>query len=347
MSPDRTRERSRSMRREIALCLAGLGALALLGGCRSGGAGGAAEETGGVVAQVTWPEETGNPALQSLSAAAVGPLTAPATVATMRFTVSASDISPSLQQDFAASLGTGTMGSIPVGSSRTLTISGLNSAGTALYTGASSTFSVSANANSIVPVKMAPATGQSVRPWDPPTAVTALAGGDSVTLSWTSAAGATKYNIYWSTTFGVTTASANSITGVISGYIHTGRSSGTTYYYVVTAANSSGETPASSQVSATPSGVTGGTGTGKLTIYQSRNATPPTNIYIDGALVATFYAYWTANFPTTCGGNDLATVTKTVSIGTHNVSAIDSGSLSWASTPISVSSGACSVFQLY
>jgi len=74
-----------------------------------------------------------------------------------------------------------------------------------------------------------------------------------VSISWSSVSGATSYNIYWSTTSGVTKTTGTKITGGTSPYAHTGLTNGTTYYYVVTAVNSYGESSESSQVSATPS----------------------------------------------------------------------------------------------
>ena len=83
-----------------------------------------------------------------------------------------------------------------------------------------------------------------------PTGVTATGGSKQVTVSWSAVSGATSYNLYWSTTAGVTTASGTRIAGVTSPYIHTGRLDSTAYYYIVTAANSAGEGIASAQVSA-------------------------------------------------------------------------------------------------
>ncbi len=85
-----------------------------------------------------------------------------------------------------------------------------------------------------------------------PTGVSAIPGNVQVTVSWNTVSGATSYNIYWSTTAGVTTASGTKIPGVTSPYIHTGLINGTTYYYVVTALNANGESAASSQASAAP-----------------------------------------------------------------------------------------------
>lgn len=58
----------------------------------------------------------------------------------------------------------------------------------------------------------------------------------SVELTWyaSSTSGAT-YNIYWSNTPGVTTATGTKISGVVPPYMHTGLTTGLTYYYVYTA----------------------------------------------------------------------------------------------------------------
>ncbi len=89
-----------------------------------------------------------------------------------------------------------------------------------------------------------------------PTGVAATAGNGQVTISWNSVVGATSYNIYWSTTSGVTPATGTKIAGVTSPHVQTGLTNWTTYYYVVTAVNGVGESAASSQVSATPSPAT-------------------------------------------------------------------------------------------
>ena len=84
-----------------------------------------------------------------------------------------------------------------------------------------------------------------------PTGATAVGGTRLVTVTWNAVSGATSYNLYWSTTIGVTVATGTKITGVTSSYQHTGRADGTAYFYIVTAVNSVGESVASSQATAT------------------------------------------------------------------------------------------------
>jgi mono/diheme cytochrome c family protein len=85
-----------------------------------------------------------------------------------------------------------------------------------------------------------------------PIAVAATGGTRQVTLSWTAVSGATSYNLYWSTTTGVTTATGTKISGIASPpAVHTNLADSTTYFYVVTAVNSAGESAASAQAQAT------------------------------------------------------------------------------------------------
>jgi len=81
--------------------------------------------------------------------------------------------------------------------------------------------------------------------------VSAIAGDGHVIISWNNTSSAISYNIYWSETAGLTTENGTLISNIASPYIHTGRIFGATYYYIVTAVNEAGESPASDEVSAT------------------------------------------------------------------------------------------------
>ena len=92
----------------------------------------------------------------------------------------------------------------------------------------------------------------SATPIAAPTGVAASAGDSQVRVTWSSVNGATSYNIYGDTVPGVTKASPNPLVGVSSPHTYTGLANGTTYYFVVTALNATGESVESAEVSATP-----------------------------------------------------------------------------------------------
>ncbi|TXK77436.1 cellulase family glycosylhydrolase [Paenibacillus sp. N3.4] len=88
-----------------------------------------------------------------------------------------------------------------------------------------------------------------------PTDLTATAGNTQVALSWTSSTSTTSYSIKRATTSGGPyTTVATGVSGT--SYTNTGLANGTTYYYVVSAVNSAGESPNSAQVGVTPQGTT-------------------------------------------------------------------------------------------
>lgn len=89
-----------------------------------------------------------------------------------------------------------------------------------------------------------------------PTGLTATAGQDQVSLSWTAGSGATSYNVYRGTSSGgeSSTAIATGVTGTT--YTNTGLTSGTKYYFEVAAVNSAGTSGKSNEASATPTAPT-------------------------------------------------------------------------------------------
>lgn len=89
-----------------------------------------------------------------------------------------------------------------------------------------------------------------------PTGLTATAGNAQVALGWSGSTGATSYNVKRSTTSGGPYSTVGTSSGTT--FTNTGLTNGTTYYYVVTAVNSAGESGNSNQASATPSGGGGG-----------------------------------------------------------------------------------------
>ena len=89
----------------------------------------------------------------------------------------------------------------------------------------------------------------------PPTGLTATPGNAQVALNWKAPSGATSYNVKRATvTGGPYTTIASSIS--TTNYTNTGLTNGTTYYYVVTAVNSAGESGNSFEVNATPQATT-------------------------------------------------------------------------------------------
>ncbi|MBI4650984.1 fibronectin type III domain-containing protein [Candidatus Desantisbacteria bacterium] len=122
-----------------------------------------------------------------------------------------------------------------------------------------------------------------------PTNVNAVAGDGQITISWNSVSDATSYNIYWSTNTGVSKSNSK-ISGLPSPYTHTALTNGITYYYVVTAVNSAGESNVSTEVSAKPvavskipnipSNVSAASGDGQITIsWNSVSDATSYNIY--------------------------------------------------------------------
>lgn len=128
----------------------------------------------------------------------------------------------------------------------------------------------SANSAEVSATPTAPATPPTV-----PSGLTATAGNAQVSLGWNASAGATSYHVKRSTTSGgpytqVAAPAANSDTD-------SGLTNGTTYFYVVSAVNSAGESANSQEVSATPA-----MAAANVTITINPTATHPISPYIYG-----------------------------------------------------------------
>ena len=88
-----------------------------------------------------------------------------------------------------------------------------------------------------------------------PTTLAATAGNQQIDLTWSASSGATTYNVKRSTTTGGPYTQI--VTTTVASDMDTSLTNGATYYYVVSAVNSVGESANSSQASATPTSTTG------------------------------------------------------------------------------------------
>ncbi len=143
------------------------------------------------------------------------------------------------------------------GSVTSLTITGLTN-GTMYYFIVTATNSIGESVASTA-VSATPAT---VAP-DAPTDVATAPGNTEVTVSWTApsdtgGADITDYTVYWDTVAAVTTDTTTKKStgnGSVTSLTITGLTNGLSYYFIVTATNSIGESVASTAVSATPATV--------------------------------------------------------------------------------------------
>ena len=87
----------------------------------------------------------------------------------------------------------------------------------------------------------------------PPSSLTADAGVQRVILNWSPVVNATSYNVYYATSPGVTKATGIKVADQHGPYTARDLANGTTYYFVVTSVNDTGESAISSEASATPS----------------------------------------------------------------------------------------------
>ncbi|MBF0548658.1 MAG: hypothetical protein HQM08_29780 [Candidatus Riflebacteria bacterium] len=139
-----------------------------------------------------------------------------------------------------------------------------------------------------------------------PTNVTLIPDDGKVTVSWNSVSGATNYNIYWATSAGVTPANGTKISAVTSPYVQINLTNGQKYYYVITSANSSGESPASEQVSTTLNQVPAKPG--NLTVVPGNTKT---TISWNNLVGATSYnMYWSVSSNVTFASNKVTGISN-------------------------------------
>jgi fibronectin type 3 domain-containing protein len=213
-------------------------------------------------------------------------------------------------------------------------VTGVNNAGEG-----TASVQVAATTLAAVPTPTAPAA---------PTGVTAVGGANQATISWQAVSGAASYNVYWSTTPGVTKANGTIASGVSSPYTKTGLSAGTTYYFIVTAANGVGESVDSTQASAvtnpappavpsTPAGVTATGGANQVSLSWSA---------VSGA--TSYNIYWaTASGVTTAGTKITVSSNSYIQTGLtasttyyYIVTAVNASGQSGASTQVSAATNA-------
>jgi hypothetical protein len=88
-----------------------------------------------------------------------------------------------------------------------------------------------------------------------PVVLTAAAGNSAINFTWTNSNLATSFNLYWALTAGQGENGTQIVNITGNSYSLAGLTNGETYYAVVTAVNSSGESAISNQASATPTNV--------------------------------------------------------------------------------------------
>lgn len=85
-----------------------------------------------------------------------------------------------------------------------------------------------------------------------PRSVTVVSDPGQASIAWEGVKGAIAYNVYYSTTTGVTKSTGTKVAGVTSPHVVPGLTNGTNYFFVVTAVNSLFESLESSEVSTIP-----------------------------------------------------------------------------------------------
>ena len=192
-----------------------------------------------------------------------------------------------------------------------------------------------------------------------PTGLTATAGDGRVGLSWNASSGVASYNVSRSTTSGGPYSAIATGIGT-TGYTDTGVTNGTAYYYVVSAVNSLGESPPSTQASATPQAAVGGftlsaspstrtltrgsSATYTVTIARTGSFTGPVSLAATQTPAATGLTYsFTQNPATGASSTFRVTASSTATLGAFSVTVTGtSGQLQGTATVmLNVQAGNC------
>jgi hypothetical protein len=148
----------------------------------------------------------------------------------------------------------------------------------------------SAASNEICVVPSAATTGTGGAP-GAPYGIVAASGNNQIKLSWTAPTGATSYNVLRGTSPNSETSLATGIASAT--YTDTTAANGTMYYYKITATNSSGTSPLSSEVNEKPAAANSGAPTG-LTATASTNQAALSWSSVSGATSYNVYRTVTA-----------------------------------------------------
>jgi len=147
---------------------------------------------------------------------------------------------------------------------------------TAVNSAGESSNSTQANATPVAPTNPPPTTTIP----SAPTNFSATAGNAQISLTWSASTGATSYNVKRSTTNNGPYSTITSPT--TTSYADKNLTNGTPYFYVVTAVNSAGESPNSTQATATPTAAITPPPTPDVTITVTPSSTHTISPYIYG-----------------------------------------------------------------
>ncbi len=148
--------------------------------------------------------------------------------------------------------------------------------------------------------------------------LTATAGSGRVHLNWTPVVGSVSYSVYQSMTSGTYGSALDSVASSVYSYDVTGLTNNTTYYFMVSALDSYGNTADSNEASATPRRHSGGSSsksnptvtTGEATSINETTATLQGKIESDGNSTITEYGFMY--------GKDKNSLTNKAKAGTGN-----------------------------